>query len=135
MACCGSFQEGLVHSLNGAKASIDEARIRALKKILKVICAGTRRLLRLASEIQKGPLGVNWRQTSLGEFYKPIVLAGEKKTRGKKNWSDDSTTEAQTDNKYKKNKYLIKDSKILLGIIFQNTNQTSRNVYWEFKAG
>ena len=58
-------------------------------KMLKTIAAGTRRLLRLAAEIQLGPLGVNYRQTALLEYFKPLPAAPTKVLEVReRNWWD-----------------------------------------------
>ena len=61
IACCGTFRQDLVNALPCADLLISEMEEKIIIKLLKTVAAGTRRLLRLAAEIQLGPLGVNYR--------------------------------------------------------------------------
>ena len=62
---------------------------KTVLKLLKTIAAGTRRLLRLAADIQLGPLGVNFRQTALSEYFKPLPAAPTNVLEARKrNWWD-----------------------------------------------
>ena len=89
IACCGTFRCDLVNALPCANLPIAEMEGKIIIKLLKTIAAGTRRLLRLAAEIQLGPLGVNFRQTALHEYFKPLPAAPTKVLEvRKKNWWD-----------------------------------------------
>ena len=78
IACCGTFRQDLVNALPCADLLISEMEEKIIIKLLKTVAAGTRQLLRLAAEIQLGPLGVNYRQTALTEFFKPLPAAPTK---------------------------------------------------------
>ncbi len=94
-------------------------------KILKVIGNGCRRLLRLAAEVQRGPLGINLRQHTILDFYKPIKTAAVK-------------TRKERFLPGKKNKNVAELNKNLKPLDIFNTTPslTCNNVlYWEFKAG
>ena len=89
IACCGTFRQDLVNALPCADLLISEMEEKIIIKLLKTVAAGTRRLLRLAAEIQLGPLGVNYRQTALTEFFKPLPAAPTKVLKSKKrSWWD-----------------------------------------------
>ena len=89
LACCGTFRCDLVNALPCADLPITEMEGKIILKLLKTIAAGTRRLLRLAAEIQLGPLGVNYRQTALLEYFKPLPAAPTKVLEARKrNWWD-----------------------------------------------
>jgi hypothetical protein len=89
LACCGTFRCNLVNALPCANLPISEMEGKIVIKLLKTIAAGTRRLLRLAAEIQLGPLGVNFRQTALSEYFKPLPAAPTKVLKARKrNWWD-----------------------------------------------
>ena len=89
IACCGTFRCDLVNALPCANLPISEMEGKIILKLLKTIAAGTRRLLRLAAEIQLGPLGVNFRQTALHEYFKPLPAAPTKVLEvRKKTWWD-----------------------------------------------
>ncbi len=95
-------------------------------KILKSIGAGCRRLLRLAAEVQRGPLVINLRQHTILEFFKPIHSSAIKTPKTYK-----------LQNK-KKNKNIIELNKNLKPHdIFNTTPSLTINdiLYWEFKAG
>jgi len=95
-------------------------------KILKSIGAGCRRLLRLAAEVQHGPLGINLRQHTIREFFKPIHSIGVK------------TPKTYALQNKKKNKNIIELNKNLnpYDIFYTTPSMTINDVlYWEFKAG
>ena len=95
-------------------------------KILKSVGAGCRRLLRLAAEVQRGPLGINLRQHTILEFFKPIHTTGVK------------TPKTYALQNKKKNKNIIELNKNLTPHdIFCTTPSMTINdvLYWEYKAG
>jgi hypothetical protein len=72
-ACCGTFLPHFVSDLPNKDFALDEASCKAVLKLLKTISSGCRRLLRLAAETQLGPLGVNLRQYTISDFFKPLL--------------------------------------------------------------
>ena len=110
---------------NGVKSLTDHDR-KAIMKILKSIGSGCRRLLRLAAEVQHGPLGINLRQHTIREFFKPIHSIGVK------------TPKTYALQNKKKNKNIIELNKNLnpYDIFYTTPSMTINDVlYWEFKAG
>ena len=92
-------------------------------------------MLRIAAQLQLGLNGVNWRQTTIVQYYKPTVTP--KPTRVRKNWADLSSLSPSTltlDTNKSKNKN-IKNKHITMNNIFDVTNQIGNIVYWEIKAG
>ena len=99
--------------------SDDDAK--ALIKILKAVSDGARKMLRIAAELQLGLNGVNWRQTTMSEFFKPKAVT--KRIRTRKDWTDaDSTIPPTTvdKRKIKKNSLTKKNSNISMNCIFDN---------------
>ena len=97
-------------------------------KLLKTIGAGCRRLLRLAAEVQHGPLGINLRQHSILNYFKPID----------KDVTKTSKTIVQQIKLKNKNKNITDLNKHLTPFdIFHTTPSLTMNdvLYWEFKAG
>ena len=133
-ACCGSFRRDFVQIIPDSNANIDDVFKRTLLKILKTICSGSRRLLRLAAELQRGPLGINLRQAALSEFFKPVrqdpILRKRKITKE----ASRGDSEANKKNRNKKI-IVLKNSHELLSDVFENPTQTGNLFYWEFKAG
>jgi hypothetical protein len=72
-ACCGTFLPHFVANLPTKDRVITENEGKIIIKLFKIISAGCRRMLRLAAEMQLGPLGVNLRQRNLTEYFKPIA--------------------------------------------------------------
>ncbi len=125
-ACCGTFLPIFVNDLPMKDCSVDELEGKRILKLLRVISGGCRRLLRLAAECQLGPLGVNLRQYTIAEFYKPTTAVAPKSTIGHG---------ASKPRKIKNITYLNKN--LSPHDIFSNTPSLTFNdiLYWEFKAG
>jgi len=81
IACCGSFLPLFVAGLPNKDIPITDRERKAIMKILKTIGNGCRRLLRLAAEVQRGPLGINLRQHTMLDFYKPNKTVAFKKLK------------------------------------------------------
>ena len=71
IACCGCFREDFVSILPGGSTRIDDSQSKAIVKVLKAVSSGARKVLRLAAEVQLGLAGINFRQTSIAQFFKP----------------------------------------------------------------
>jgi hypothetical protein len=143
IACCGSFRTDFTSALPCRNRSISESEVKHLTKLLKTVCAGTRRLLRLAAELQLGPLGINLRQTSVLEYLKPIADSSiPKPKKVRRNYSD-SPHSPNTDNKNNRNLDSSKSKNNIKQTINRNISISDifltipdiHFVYWEFKAG
>ena len=133
VACCGSFRPDFVTQLLGSDTQITDDEAKTFIKILKAVSGGARKMLRIAAELQLGLNDVNWRQTTMSEFFKPIAVT--KRTRTRKDWTDADSTVPPTDNKMnKKNSMNKKNRNISMNYIFDN-NKIGNIVYWEIKAG
>ncbi len=99
--------------------------------------------MREAAELQKGIAGINWRQTAITQFFKPVDRT--RTTRKKRVWTDaahEVTFPSTTQNKLKKEKnknkfdanVIIKNKNIKIDHIFENV-MSGGIIYWEFKAG
>ena len=132
VACCGSFRPDFVKQLHDTPITDDEAK--ALIKVLKAVSGGARRMLRIAAELQLGLNGVNWRQTTMVQFYK--TTDAPKRTRIIRSWADTETKSSSTtdDRIKKKNSKNKMNDKITMNHIFDNS-QIGNIVYWEIKAG
>jgi hypothetical protein len=126
IACCGSFLPHFVANLPNKGKVISELECRTILKVLKTIGAGCRRILRLAAEIQRGPLGINLRQHTILNYFKPIHTTVNKTPK-----SHNSLIKL----KNKKTKDLNKN--LNPHDIFHTTPSLTCNdvLYWEFKAG
>ena len=133
-ACCGSFRRDFVQIIPDSNANIDDVFKRTLLKILKTICSGSRRLLRLAAELQRGPLGINLRQAALSEFFKPVRQDPILRKRRITKEASRGDSEASKKNRNKKI-IILRNSQELLSDVFENPTQTGNLFYWEFKAG
>ena len=123
-ACCGSFLPNFVNSLPNATLALTDLQSRWVLKILKVVAAGCRRMLRLAAEVQRGPLGINYRQTSLTSYFKaPLLTALRIKEKDV----------AKTNLKNKFNR--IDTTTHMTPTDFFHTTLSNSIFYWEFKAG
>ena len=145
IACCGTFRCDLVSRIPYADQSISDIEAKWILKLLKTIAAGTRRLLRLAAEIQLGPLGINYRQTALTEFFKikpglPTKILKKLKETDLVNPTPTTTPEETSQhtirNKLTKNNKRNKTThtRITIDDIFAPTSICG-NIYWEVKAG
>ena len=145
IACCGTFRCDLVNQIPHADQSISDVETKWILKLLKTIAAGTRRLLRLAAEIQLGPLGINYRQTALTEFFKikpglPTKILKKLKETDLVDPTPTPTPEGALPhtirNKLTKNNKRNKTThtRITIDDIFAPTSICG-NIYWEVKAG
>ena len=119
-ACCGSFLPNFVNSLPNSSLHLTDTQSKWVIKTLKVVAAGCRRILRLAAEVQLGPLGINYRQTSITSHFKPVNPTTPKLT-------------IKTSNSNKFNNKTI-NTPFSPHDIFHVTPSNSI-FYWEFKAG
>jgi hypothetical protein len=105
---------------------IEDHEGKLIIELLRTIVSGCRRLLRLAPEIQAGPLGVDLRQPTITEFFKPVKETPSWRRR---------VCPADTKQKNKIKKHYNNISSI--HDIFHNTHSMTSNsiLYWEFKAG
>ncbi len=97
---------------------------------------------REAAELQKGLAGINWRQTAITQFFKPVDR--KRTTRKIRVWTDvaHEVSPTTTQNKLKKrnnknrtdSNMIIKNKNIRIEHIFENVI-SGGIVYWEFKAG
>ena len=136
IACCGAFRPDFVIQIPDNDRQITEDESKTLIKILKAVSGGARRILRIAAELQLGLNGVNWRQTTMPQFYKNTTAP--KKTRSRRNWTDAGTTSPALDGAIKNNNKInknIKNRKITINNVFDFTSQIGNIVYWEIKAG
>ncbi len=126
IACCGSFLPHFVSSLPNRDKPILEQERRLILKILKTVGSGCRRLLRLAAEVQRGPLGINLRQRSIMNYFKPIQATTTKQPK-----KDEIQIKQKNKNITELNKNLKPYD------IFHTTPSLTMNdvLYWEFKAG
>ena len=138
IACCGCFREDFVSLLPGGATWIDDAQSKTIIKVLKAVSGGARRVLRLAAEIQVGLTGVNWRQTTISQFYKPTATS-RKPSAPRKNWTDSPSPPlagAKNKSKTKSNASVIALNKNLnINNVFQSFMNINNVVYWEFRAG
>jgi hypothetical protein len=86
VACCGSFQKGFVDSLELDHQILTDNQSKTIIRILKKVSGGARKVLRLAAEVQLGLIGVNWRQSTITQFYKPQQQTV--RVRHMINWTD-----------------------------------------------
>ena len=139
VAVCGSFLPIFVSQLDNNSYPISEAFIKALNKVLKTVVRGTRLILRQAAELQLGLSGINFRQTAITQFYKPV--APKINTKRKMDWSPNPTS-SPPDPGNKKNKkknntnptITYKNRNLRVEHVFDNVT-SGDVVYWEFKAG
>ena len=125
-ACCGSFLPHFVANLPNNNKIIDDLQRKVILKILKTVSAGCRRLLRLAAEIQRGPLGINLHQYTILNFFKPIHTTTIKTPK-----SNAPIIKLKNKNMTYLNMNLNPHD------IFHTTPSLTTNdvLYWEFKAG
>ena len=145
IACCGTFRCDLVKQIPHADQSINDVEAKWILKLLKSIAAGTRRILRLSAEIQLGPLGINYRQTALTEFFKikpglPTKVLKKPKETDPSNptpsLTPEETSPPTTRIKLTKNNKRNKSThtRIAIDDIFAPTSICGY-IYWEVKAG
>ena len=127
-----------VNQLPNADNVVGDNFTKSLNKVLKAVVRGTRVILREAATLQVGAASVNWRQTTITNFYKPVDRHVAKRRRV--DWSDANSCNDSKNNKIKK-----KNSKIVPAIHLKNKNlrleqvfscvDAGGKIYWEFKAG
>ena len=140
VACCGSFLPKFVSGLKDNSSPISEDYKKSLNRVLKTVVKGTRIILREAAELQKGLAGINWRQTAITQFFKPVDRS--RTTRKRRVWTDaahevnfPSTIQNKQKNKNKIDANVItKNKNIKIDHIFENV-MSGGIIYWEFKAG
>ena len=99
---------------------------------------GARTILRIAAELQLGLAGVNWRQQTITQFFKPTLKTVKFKV--KRSWVDQPAAPLggpiRKKDKYNIDPILLKKNKNLTVFnVFDSIVQTDEIVYWEFKAG
>jgi hypothetical protein len=136
-ACCGSFQVRFVTSLGLDDVPLSDRESKHLIRVLKKVTGGARKMLRIAAEIQLGLCGVNWRQTSIPHFFKPV----EKRTKVKvrRVWADPppptNPPPLKSKNKKCNSKIALQNKDINIHHICDSYTRDDMSVYWEFKAG
>ena len=116
--------------------------MKSLNKVLKVVVSGTRQMLRVAAELQLGLGGINWRQTAITSYFKPVDRKTDAMKR--KDWShaipshSPPPSTSLTKNKKRKNNIdptiAYKNRNLSVDQIFSYIDTGGGN-YWEFKAG
>jgi hypothetical protein len=140
VACCGSFLPSFVAHLPNRLDIMTDAETKAVLKVLKEISGGARKICRSSAEIQIGLCGINWRQTTIGQYFKPKPRAT--KARVKRNFTDAPTpSTGGSDLISKKDKNKLKSDiarhnlNISVNDIFSSYISLDNTVYWEFRAG
>ena len=108
---------------------IDEFEGKLILKLFKRIAGGCRSLLRLAAETQLGPLGVNYRQSTITDFFKPNAPLVRVKS---------ATTGGAVFVKKNRKEIIYLNKNLKPCDIFYTTPSNVDNIdvlYWEFKAG
>ena len=75
VACCGSFRRDFV-SLIPSTPLLNDHEKKTIVRILKAVSGGARKVLRSAAELQMGLNGINWRQTTITQYFKPPQTSG-----------------------------------------------------------
>jgi hypothetical protein len=138
IACCGSFLPSFVSSLNLSQSLISDPDAKSVIKILKAVSGGARTVLRIAAELQLGLGGVNWRQSAITQYFKPVQKEVKKKIR--RSWADPPVSSTGgASKKLDKSKIdpsiLVKNRNLTVHNVFDCLVQVDETVYWEFKAG
>ncbi len=136
VACCGSFLPKFIDQIPDNSLPISSKFVKALDKVLKAVVGGTRVILRTAAELQLGLTGVNLRQTSITQHYKP-VQSPRLITNRKQGTTVSVLSETNTKNNKKNKKNVnisFENRNVTIDQIFSNSISGSR-IYWEFKAG
>ena len=84
-ACCGVFTPTFLKSLTRSDHDVDKNERAVILKVLKVIGAGTRDILRAHAEADQVGHSIHLNQTSIKEFFAPIPV-----TKGKEGNEDGS---------------------------------------------
>ena len=141
IACCGSFVPKFVSQLTDSNSPVNESYIKSLNKVLKTVVRGTRLILRQAAELQLGLDGVNWRQSAITQYFKPVhrYSITRKVTGPRSKVSNHTSLPSQIKKKNKKSNsidsnIMYKNRNLIVDHIFDNVT-SGDVVYWEFKAG
>ena len=141
IACCGSFVPKFVSQLTDSDSPVNEHYIRSLNKVLKTVVRGTRLILRQAAELQLGLDGINWRQSAITQYFKPVHRNSitRRRTGSIPKVSSHTSLPSQNKKKNKKNnsidtRIMHKNRNLIVDHIFDNVT-SGDVVYWEFKAG
>ena len=141
IACCGSFVPKFVSQLTDSNSPVNESYIKSLNKVLKTVVRGTRLILRQAAELQLGLDGVNWRQSAITQYFKPVHRNSitRKVTGPRSKVSNHTSLPSQIKKKNKKSNsidsnIMYKNRNLIVDHIFDNVT-SGDVVYWEFKAG
>ncbi len=136
---CGSFLPKFESKLDNNSSPIGEPFIKALNKVFKTVVRGTRLILRQAAELQLGLDGINFRQSAITQFFKPVTP--KINTKRKMAWTPNpSSSLPGPENKKNKKKTNInpiityKNRNLRVEHVFDNVT-SGDVVYWEFKAG
>ena len=108
VACCGSFRTDFVSQLP-TSSHLNDYQIKTITRVLKAVSGGARKILRIAAELQLGLTGVNWRQSTITQYYKPSRPAA-RACVAKRNWTDANSLPQGEVNKIDKNR---KNHKVL----------------------
>jgi hypothetical protein len=137
IACCGCFREDFVSILPDGMLHLDDAQAKIIIKVLKAVSGGARKVLRLASEIQVGLTGVNWRQTAITQYFKPTTSSSKPRSP-RRDWSDSPPPSVGVKNKNKVNSdaaAIVQNKNLTINNVFQSCVNFNNVVYWEFRAG
>jgi hypothetical protein len=132
IACCGAFQRGFVDSLQCEHGLISDNQSKTIIRVLKKVVGGARKILRLAAEVQLGLAGINWRQSTITQFYKPKVQSVKQSHR--RDWSDKPSVDT-SENRIKKDKsynhiIAMKNRDLSVNHFFESYTSIDNTVYW-----
>jgi hypothetical protein len=137
IACCGSFLPSFVALVPNKDVPITDKETRTILKILKAVSGGARKILRIAAEIQLGLLGINWRQSTIPQFYKPLSI--KKLTNGSVPLVNPSPpSDPHPTSLDKKKTFSVPNTlnrNVTVFNVFDFYTLQDKTVYWEFKAG
>ena len=139
VASCGSFLPKFVSQLEDSQSPIGERFIKSLNKVLKTVVRGTRIILRQAAELQLGLNGINFRQTAITQYFKPVArkLITRRSTGSSSKLAPSLSAPQNKKNKNKNNinhNITYKNRNLKVDHVFDNIT-SGGIVYWEFKAG
>ena len=100
-ACCGVFTPTFLNGLTRGDQDIDKNERAAILKVLKVVGAGTREILRAHAEADQVGNAVHLNQRSITSFFAPLPVATGK---GEGNGEDDNKKKNKNNKRNKKNK-------------------------------
>ena len=84
-ACCGVFTPTFLKGLTRSGHDVDKNERAAILKVLKVIGAGTRDILRAHAEADQVGNAIQLNQTSITSFFSPLPASGNDEDRNKNN--------------------------------------------------